>query len=214
MGKITALRESKRRGHRLSLFLDGRFAFSLEPDIVASEGLRVGDVLSDDDIEALQKTDHFQRCYSAALHFISYRPRSETEIRERLLRRGFAENDIATAIGRLKEGGLISDEAFARFWTESRETFRPRSRFLTSLELRRKGVADEIVTEVTAEIDDEGSAYQAAQKKLRSLAGVDYESFRRRLGDYLKRRGFGYGVISHTVNRVWHECQESRESQV
>ncbi len=208
MGKITALRESKRRGHRLSLFLDGRFAFSLEPDVVTSKGLRVGDILSDDELEALQKTDHLQRCYNAALHFISYRPRSEAELRERLLRRGFTENDIATATGRLKEQGLISDEAFARFWTESRETFRPRSRFLTSLELRRKGVADEIVAEATAEIDDEGSAYQAAQKKVRSLTGTDYESFRRRLGDYLKRRGFGYGVINHTVKRVWQERQE------
>jgi len=54
-------------------------------------------------------------------------------------------------------------------------------------------------------IDDDDSAYQAAISKARSLSLSDYQSFRRRLGEFLKRRGFGYGAINHTVERVWQE---------
>jgi len=57
-------------------------------------------------------------------------------------------------------------------------------------------------------VDDDESAYQAALRKARNLPLSDYQSFRRRLGEYLKRRGFGYGVINHTVERIWQEQRE------
>ena len=93
--------------------------------------------------------------------------------------------------------------AFAQFWKDNRESFSPRSQWLTRLELRRKGIADDIIDEVIDNIDDDTSAYRAALSKARSLPPSDYQSFRRRLGGYLKRRGFSYEVINHTVERLW-----------
>ena len=75
------------------------------------------------------------------------------------------------------------------------------------LELRRKGVARNIIDEVVDTIDDEDSAYRAALSKARSLPLSDYQGFRRRLGEYLKRRGFGYGVINRTMERLWQELE-------
>ena len=69
-------------------------------------------------------------------------------------------------------------------------------------------MADEIVKEVTDDSNDMDSAYQAALKKARRLAGEDYEVFHRRVGDFLKRRGFGYAVIHQTVKRLWQETKE------
>ena len=94
---------------------------------------------------------------------------------------------------------------FARFWKENRDSFSPRSQWLTKLELRQKGVAGDIIDQVVGTIDDGDSAYRAALSKARRLSRSDYQDFRRRLGEYLKRRGFGYGVINHTVERVWEE---------
>jgi len=204
MKKVTAIRSGK-RGKRVNIFLDEKFAFSLEAEVALKEGLKAEKALSEDEIEALKKADLFQRCLNAAFHFLSYRPRSETELRQRLQRRGFDGDNVAAVLARLKERGLVDDLAFAQFWKDNRQSFRPRSQWLTRLELRQKGVAQEIIDRVAAQVNDEDCAYRAAVAKARRLSTADYEGFSRRLGEYLKRRGFGYGLIKSTVERVWQE---------
>ena len=203
MSKVTALRIRKGRKKRVNVFLDNRFAFSLEAEVVIREGLQVGQELSANQIKALVKSDHFHSCLNAATHFLGYRPRSEFEVRERLQRRGFDDNAVEVVIAKLKEQGLVDDVAFAQFWKENRDSFSPRSQWLTKLELRQKGVTDDIIDQVIETIDDDDNAYRAALSKARSLPRSDYQGFRRRLGEYLKRRGFGYGVINHTIERLW-----------
>jgi len=187
------------------MFLDNRFVCSLEAEIVIKEDLQVGQVLSVSQIEALTGSNHFYRCLNAAIHYLSYRPRSEFEIKERLRRRGFDDNTIESVIAKLREQGLVDDASFARFWQENRDSFSPRSQWLTKLELKQKGVTDDIIAQVIDAIDDDDSAYRAALSKAQRLSQADYQSFRRRLGEYLKRRGFGYGVINHTIERLWSE---------
>ena len=205
MTRITAIRVGKGRGKRVNVFLDGKFAFSLEAEVALKEGLQVDQELSVSQIEALARSDHFHRCLNAAVHYLSYRPRSESEIREQLHRRGFDGDTVEAVIARLKEQGLIDDVAFAQFWKENRQSFSPRSRWLTSFELRQKGVANDIIDQVVGAVDDADSAYRAALSKARSLPLSDYQSFRRRLGEYLRRRGFGYEVINQTIGRMWQE---------
>ncbi len=208
MRRITALRVGRGRRKRVNVSLDGRFAFSLETEVTIKEGLQVGQELSASQIEALARFDHFHRCLNAAAHYLSYRPRSEFELRERLHQRGFDGDSVEEVLAKLKEQGLVDDTAFAQFWKDNRESFSPRSQWLTKLELRRKGVANNIIDQVVNNIDEEDSAYRAALSKARSLPLSDYQSFRRRLGDYLKRRGFSYGVINHAVEQVWQEQGE------
>ena len=205
MKKVTALRAGRRQGKRVNVFLDGKFAFSLEAEVAVKPGLEVGQELSEGDIEALTRADLRHRCLNAALLYLSYRPRSEAELRQRLHRRGFDGDNVEAALAKLREQGLVDDLAFAQFWKDNREAFRPRSRWLTKLELRQKGVANDIIDQVVANVDEEDSAYRAAVSRARSLPRSDYQSFRRRLGEYLKRRGFSYQVITQTVERVWQE---------
>jgi len=205
MKKVTAIRAGRRQGKRVNVFLDGKFAFSLEAEVALKEGLQVGQELSESDIEALARSDLFHRCLNAAIHYLGYRPRSEAELRERLHRRGFDGDKVEATLAKLREQGLVNDLAFAQFWKDNRQSFSPRSQWLTRSELRQKGVADDIIDQVVAGIDDEDSAYRAALSRAHSLPLSDYQGFRRRLGEYLKRRGFGYRVISHTVEQVWQE---------
>ena len=127
------------------------------------------------------------------------------EVKQRLHQRGFDGDSVEAVIARLKERGLVDDMAFAQFWKDNRESFSPRSQRLTKLELRRKGVANNIIDQIADTIDDEDSAYRAALSKARSLPLSDYQSFRRRLGGYLKRRGLGSGVMNHTIERLRQE---------
>jgi len=209
VSRITDLRSGKRREKRINIFLDGRFAFSLGAEVVAKENLQVGQELSEKQVALLAGNDQLQRCLEAAYRYLGYRPRSESEIRERMQRRGFAAETIDAAIARLREQGLLDDEAFAQFWKENRESFRPRSQWLTRLELKRMGVRNDVIEQVVAGMDDAGNAYRAARQKMRHGTPADYQDFRRRLGDYLRRRGFSYEVIGHTVGKIWQELGNS-----
>ncbi|MFC2002648.1 regulatory protein RecX [Chloroflexota bacterium] len=213
MNKITAIRAGKSRQQRVNVFLDGKFAVSLEAELAAKAGLQVGQELPDSQMKALAMSNHFHRCLNAALHYLSYRPRSESEMRERLEQRGFDGDSVEAVLTKLKEQGLVDDVAFAQFWKDNRESFSPRSQWLTKLELRRKGVAADIIDQVVTEIHDDESAYRAALGKARGLPLSDREGFRHRLGYYLKRRGFNYEVISHTVERIWQEQGSSSKQR-
>ena len=195
----------------MSIFLDGEFAFSLETEVAVKEGLKAGQELSSERVEKIASENSYRRCYDAAALFLSYRPRSEPEVRDRLHKRGFPPASINAVIARLKEQKLVDDADFARFWTENRDSFSPRSRWLTGQELRRKGVSEEIITQAVGTLDDEDSAYRAAWKKARNLPRHDFQNFRRRLGEHLQRRGFSYGIIKTTVDRLWNELED--ESQ-
>lgn len=205
MGKITEIREGKRNKKRVNVFIDGKFALALKVETVIKNKLRVGSELTDGLMVQLVGKDNAERAMDIAVRYLGYRPRSEAEIGTKLRGRGFSEDVTNNVIARLKEQGLVDDTAFARFWKENRETFSPRSSWLTRRELRQKGVADEVVNQVVDTGEDENNAYQAAQGKARRLRAVDREIFRQRLGEYLKRRGFNYGVINQTINKIWQE---------
>src|SRR5208283_492666 len=149
MGKITALKKNKRTNRQVNMFLDGKFTVSLDAAVAVKEGLKIGEEISDDRIKDLTESVGLARGLNTAYRFLSYRPRSEAEMKERLHQRGFEDSEIEIIINKLKEQNLLDDTAFARFWKENRDTFRPRSQRLTRLELKKKGVADEIIKEVT-----------------------------------------------------------------
>jgi len=205
MSRITGLAPGKSREKRVNVYLDGEFAFSMLAEVALKEGLKKGQEISKSRLKALTDTDRYQRCLNAAIRYLGYRPRSETEVRQRLKKHGFEDDCTEKAIARLKEQGLVDDVAFARFWKDNRESFSPRSQRQMKLELRRKGLAVDVIELVIDEIDESDSAYRAALGKARRLPREDYQVFRRRLGAYLGRRGFGYDIIKETVDRVWKE---------
>jgi len=209
MGKITALRIGRGRSRRVNVFLDGKFAFSLETELIVKEGLKVGQELTASQIEMLSHSDDFHRCFNAAIRYLGYRPRSESEVGQRLQRHGFKIDCIEAVLARLKETGLIDDLSFARFWKDNRESFSPRSQRLTRLELRRRGVDNIIIDQVLDSTGEDDSAYQAALGKFQHLSGSDYQAFRRRLVEHLRRRGFDYEVINQAVERLWEEQRSS-----
>ncbi len=150
-----------------------------------------------------------QDCLDAAYYYLSYRPRSEGEIRQWLRKRGFANEVTEAAIAKLREQNLTDDLAFAQFWKDNRLSFRPRSRRAIEKELREKKVASEIIEQVTDGIDDDQTAYRLASSRLPSLAHLDYPAFYRRLSNYLAYRGFSHQVIRDTVGGLWREKQSS-----
>jgi len=154
----------------------------------------------------------FQHCLGAAYRYLTYRPRSEAEIRQRLHQHGFDGNVVEKTIAKLEEQNLIDDLAFAQFWKDNRLSFKPKSKRLIQRELRNKKVAAEIVEQVTSDLDDEDNAYKLGCARMHALAHLDYPDFHRRLSSYLGYRGFSYEVIRHIIARLWREKSSSKFS--
>jgi len=153
----------------------------------------------------LANSSSLQDCLDAAYRYLSYRPRSEAEIRQWLHRRSFAKEVAEKAIAKLREQNLSDDFAFAQFWKDNRLSFRPKSKRLIKKELRDKKVAAEIVEQVTKDIDDEQIAYKLGSSRMHNLAHLDYPDFYQRLSSYLAYRGFSYEVIKRTAALLWQE---------
>ena len=204
MKTITSIERNRRKGKRASIFLDGIFAFSLGRNVVEEHGLHPGQVLSDLQIEELSSTEIYVQCLDAALRLLRYRPRSEAEIRTRLSRR-FSKEAIEGVIYQLRARQMIDDAIFATFWREQRDSFSPRSRHLLRVELRHKGVDPDIINDALDGINDDENAYRAAQKRMPALGKEGYETFRQKMGAFLRRRGFSYEVVKRTTERLWQE---------
>jgi regulatory protein len=209
-GRVTALRPSKRDPDRIAVDLDGSFAFALPATLVADERIDVGATLDGDRVNSLLAADQASRATEAALVFLSYRPRSEKEVRDRLRRGGFEQDAIEHVIARLHEWRYLDDADFARRWVENRTAHRPRGRRLLQQELRHKGIDVEIAREAIddADLDETGAAEALARRRLPAYAGDEPAAIRRRLGAYLARRGYGYDVIRVALDRALGESEE------
>lgn len=207
--QITAIERQPRR-RRANVSVDGRFALSLSLEVVAQAGLRAGDAVAAADLERLAGLEARYSAYAAALRLLAYRPRSQAEVRSRLRRRGLPLPLVEETVQRLEQQGLLDDAAFAHFWVDVRNRTSPRGRRLLWQELFFKGIDRGTAQAALAEVDEEQAALAAGQRRLRSLAALDAAAFRRRLGDFLLRRGFSYEVARRAVERLWLEAQGGR----
>jgi regulatory protein len=209
---ITALKAQIRHPDRISVYLDGEFAFGLARIIAA--WLRIGEALSDEKIEQLRKHDSLEKAHQAALHLLSYRPRAENEIQRKLVEKGYSEEECDAVMERLRQAGLVGDGKFAQQWVDNRLEFRPRGRRMVTAELRQKGVADEEIEQALSGLPDEETlAYDAAVRAARKLEGQDWETFRKRLAGHLARKGFTYETIAPVLRKVWEETREQSRSK-
>ena len=209
--KITALEPQVTNPERINVFVDGRFLLGVNASVVFQMGLEPEQELEPVQLEELQSEAGLQQAVDRAYNYLSYRPRSREEVRRYLRRKETPPETIEAALARLDRLDLINDHSFTSFWVESREQFSPRGARALKNELRMKGVEREVVEEMIDDEKDEERSLRAGRKKALSLVripGMDFATFRARLGSFLQRRGFGYEVSTRTIRALWKELRE------
>ena len=200
MPTITAIKKQRQNRKRVNIHLDGSFSFDLA--LNQTDLLRVGHQLSQEDITELQIKDEVEKAFERAVKYLSYRPRTKTEVRRRLEKLKFHHNVIASVIDRLLQNKMVDDVAFAAFWVENRTTFRPRGHRALLAELRNKGVEQEIIDAALAGVDEAAAAEDAAKRRVPRLAHLPELEFRHKLWGFLRRRGFEHDVIVMVVDEL------------
>jgi regulatory protein len=209
--RITSLTVQKRNPNRVNVYLEGEFAFGLARVVAA--WLYVGQELSEERITQLQEEDSSEVAYQKALNFLSYRIRSEAEVRTHLVKADIEPELIDQAVERLNRSGLLNDQQFAENWVENRSEFRPRSRRALTYELKQKGIPEETINAAVEELDEQHMAYLAAQKKAKKYYSLDWPEFKQKMYAFLARRGFSYEVSAPIVTRIWQELSEEHEHE-
>lgn len=203
--KITALKLQRRNPDRVNVFLDGEFAFGLAK--IVAGWLKIDQELSEEKIADLLAKDEIEVALIKAFNFLSYRPRTEKEVRDRMAKKGFEEYVIDEIIRRLSEHNYINDSDFADMWVENRSAFRPRGQRALRMELRRKGVADDVIQQATDNLDEKELAFRAAQKQARSYRNLEWADFRKKMYGFLARRGFNYDHINQVTLQAWEQLE-------
>ncbi len=209
--KIIEIRNAPRGRQRVIVLDDGReFLFSEE----ACERLGVAeaDIADPALLEALDAAEQHVNAHEAALRLLSYRARSEHEMRTRLTMRGIASTVVEEEIERLRRAGLLDDEKFARAWVEDRKRIAPRGRRMLRYELLGRGIEAESVENVTRDIDDHETALDLARNRARKISTTDYGSFFGKMTGFLQRRGFDYEVTAAATKTAWEELHRERDS--
>lgn len=196
------------RSDRLNIAVNGTEFGSLTLDFVADHSLRAGRTITRDDARSVIDAVRRTRVLDKALDLLAVQSRSSRDLGIRLRRAGAADGDIAWAVDRLVAQSFVDDAAYARQVARAKVLAGGVSRRKVVTALRRKGVsaetADEAIDATLSEVDldEEGAALAAAQKRVRALASLDPAKRKQRLYAFLARRGFESDVIRRVMSAV------------
>ncbi len=204
--KITKIEAQKRSPKRLSIYINGRFALGIDAQVAQDMGLRQGLALSQAQLENMILAEDKNKAKNFALDFIGYRSRSVWEVTQRLKKRGHTQEIIEQVIGDLHRSGLLDDVQFAAQWARHRMATKPVGEHLLRHELKLKGISDEIIEKTLTETFGQTSQRALADDLIRirekRYHSLDIAKARRRMADFLIRRGFPREIVWEAVARA------------
>lgn len=210
---ITDIKEAVRDQDRLNIYIDGKFFCSLALSQVVDLKLKIGRMLTDEELAELKRASEFGKLYQRALEYALLRPHSQKELRDYLkkktlsrtirvknkktgeyqtkLKEGFDASLVEPVLARLIERGYVDDERFARLWVENRSVRKGVSQKKLRLELQAKGVAQDIIENCLSE------GVRNEQEELAKVIAKKAKKYpdEQKLIQYLLRQGFNYSDI-------------------
>ncbi|MET3984950.1 regulatory protein [Streptomyces sp. PvR034] len=155
-----------------------------------------------------------EQARAICLRLLTGSPRTRQQLADALAKRDIPEEVSQQVLSRFEEVGLIDDAAFAGAWVESRHHSRGLARRALARELRTKGVHATLVEEALEQLDpeqEERTARELVDRKLRVTRGLERDKRIRRLAGMLARKGYGEGVALRVVRRALAEEGEDTE---
>ncbi len=139
-----------------------------------------------------------------AIRLLTTRDRTIEELRQRLLKEGFSQQEVEEVIVWCSEIGYLDDQRTAKQWVDNRNRFRPTGKHGLRMELRNKGVHEDTITKVmNSQEGDYQLAKELAKKRLATLGHIPVRKQYQRIGGLLSRRGFNWDVISQVLNELF-----------
>ena len=205
MAKITKIEIQKKNKERVNLFLDGEYAFSLSVELVYKEGLKTNDEIDSQKLKVLAERESLIRCKNSALRIIEKSYKTEKEVRDKLILKGYEENSINKSIEFLKEYNFVNDSNYTKAFISDK--LKSQGSQKIKYTLIQKGISKDSIDEELSNLNKENEknvALNIAKKKLNIIKNKENDNYKisGKLYRYLISKGYGYDVTNEVVKEI------------
>jgi regulatory protein len=208
---ITKITKQKKNKERYNIFLDEEYALSVDESLIIKYQLTKGFVIENDALNDLVYDDEVKKAFNRGLNFISYRMRSESELKNKLVEKEFSENVIDEAIKKLKYYGFINDETFTTSLIENHKTSSKKGPMAIRQELTKKGIDKNLQEEFLQVYDEEeqiGVASIVAEKLRNQHSTKTPLQVKQKIQETLTRKGFSFSITKQVIETMSFERDE------
>ncbi|MED3662817.1 recombination regulator RecX [Ureibacillus sp. FSL K6-8385] len=215
MQVITKITRQKNRD-RYNIYVNEKFAFSVDESILIKFGLTKGKILDSFEIDEIAYEDEISKAFNRALNYLSYQMRSEYEIKKKLLDAGFGESVALEAIQKLKRLGFLNDETYSKALLETKKRTAKKGPMAIKQDLLKKGI-DQNILEKTLETytfeEQLRLARQLAEKTVKMNPKKTPAQIKQKIRDLLLRKGYSFEIANEILDQIdlerdddeWHD---------
>ncbi len=215
MRKITKISVQQKNKERFNIFLDDEYAFAVYETTLLKFQLVKGKELDELDVEEILFSDQINKAYTSAVHYLSFRMRTEKEIVDYLIEKEYEAYVAKEIVVKLKDQGYLNDEEFAIAYARTQVNTTLKGRGIIKKELMEKGV-DKIIIEdaVEAEYSSEQELEHAVNLVVKYAPKYKKDSFKimiQKVEQALVRKGYSFSVIKLAIEEAELEEDTSEE---
>lgn len=206
--EITSVEKGKKNKDRLSIFIDGKFSFTISENDYISMNLYDNPTITEETIDYIKNTLNFREAKSLAVRYLSMKLRTEKEVRVKLQDVGYDSLCTEQVIDELKAIGYINNKLYAQKYVFDRSKLKPLSKKLMKQELRARGIPEEIADEVLDDwkVEDNVIAESLLKRKFGKYDLTD-EKILKKAYMFLLHRGFSHDIIKEALQCIVDEVQ-------
>jgi len=202
MPVITRIGRQKNNKERYNLYLDEVYAFSVDEAVLIKYQLSKGKVMEGFTIDEIVFDDEVRKAYNKAITFLSYRMRSEHEVKKKLQMSEFGEAVILEAIRKLYEHGFLNDESFTKALVATQKKNSKKGPTAIRQDLKKKGIEKGLQEEVLATYTEDEQVTIAStltEKIINQSQDKTPRQIKQKVQDTLQRKGYNFSIISQAL---------------
>ena len=205
MNIITKIEVQKRNKERVNIYIDNEYSFSLSTELVYKEGLKTNENIDLEKIKSIAKEDDYIKWKNAALKIVEKSYKSEKELKDKLLLKGYDNLTIDKTLNFLKEYNFLSDTNYVKMYVKDKSRLQGKKKI--KYDLIKKGINDKLIEEEISNIDEDEErevAYNMALKKYNVLSKRESDKYKlsQKIYRFLLSKGYDYDIVSYAVKRV------------
>jgi len=202
--KITKIEQQLKNHARYNIYLDDVFAFGVYDDTLLKYQMRKGDKLTEEKINEIKDFDEYNYGKTVAYKFLSYKPRSIREVKNKLTYKKISLSTVNKIIEHLKKYEFINDETYAKMYLEQKIKSKGMGKTMVQYKMIDKGIDKEMISRVLSENYPEEKQIEAGKKLLEKYVKKqkvkDVFELKKKCYQYLFSRGFSYPIISQILS--------------
>jgi regulatory protein len=214
---ITKISVQKNLADRYNIFLDEKYSFSVDEEVLTRFQLKKGKELTDLDLVEIEYEDEIRKGVNSAIQYLSYRMRTEKEVMDQLKKKGFNEEVIKEVIHNLYKLSYLNDLEFAIAFVRTQMNTTKKGPEVIKKELRDKGIKKENIDIALTEFKQDHvlrSAISLIEKTMKQNQKISEKMLRQKINQTMMRKGFSKEIINQAMSEVTFEKDEELEKEV